>query len=320
MRLVTFQTGNEARLGILAGQGVLDLNRAYRWGIEKGWVDKASPAAIRSLPEDMKEFLAMGEPARVAAQQCLLSFQPQLEEMNFLAALQGKSIYFPNGEYVLRAPIQRPGKIICIGMNYPDGKLEGMIPEYPVVFLKAASSVIGTGEAIVIPPVTRDVVYEAELGVVIGSLAKCLSREESLIYVAGYTLANDVGARDLEKRTSQWTTGKLMDTFCPLGPALVTRDEAPQLNRMEITTRINGRPVQQGNTGEMFFDVPYLVSYLSHLCTLEPGDVILTGSPKIFEGRLVQAEPLRDGDCIEVQIGHLGVLKNQVTAELKERR
>lgn len=313
MRLVTYQVADEVRSGILTGQGVLDLSRSYQLALRMG---RAGRASLDALSPKLQELLGIGMAALAAAERCLAFFLNQIEDRNFLVELREKRIYFPDPEYILRAPVPRPGKIICIGMNYPGGKPGSAKPEYPVVFLKAASSVTGPGAPILLPPVTQDVVYEAELAVVIGSPAKYLSRDDALSCVAGYTLANDVGARDLEQRTSQWTTGKLMDTFCPLGPALVTCDEVPDPNHLEITTRINGRLVQQGNTRDMYFDVPYLVSYLSHLCTLEPGDVILTGSPKIFEGRFVPAERLQDGDCIEIQIGHLGVLKNQVVAEL----
>ena len=225
---------------------------------------------------------------------------------------------FPLEEIKLLSPVPRPGKIICIGLNYP-GAIDAPRPEYPVIFLKAASSVIGSGDTIYLPRLSRQIFYEAELAVVIGSRAKHLTPENALSCVAGYTMANDLGARDLENRTSQWTTGKLMDTFCPLGPSLVTTDELHQTNDLTMTTRINGKTVQLGNTRDMIFDVPFLVSYVSELATLEPGDVILTGSPKLMNGEPAPVVFLKHGDVVEVEIGSLGILRNPVADEPMER-
>lgn len=186
-----------------------------------------------------------------------------------------------------------------------------------MVFLKAASSVIASSDTVYLPHISRQVFYEAELAVVIGSRAKHLAPQNAPSCVAGFTMANDLGARDLEYRTSQWTTGKLMDTFCPLGPALVTADEIAEPNALKITTRLNGQTVQPGNTREMLFDVADLVSYVSELATLEPGDVILTGSPKLMNSEPAPVVFLKPGDIIEVEIGGLGILQNPVAAEPK---
>ena len=172
-----------------------------------------------------------------------------------------------------------------------------------MIFLKAASSVIGSGGTVLLPRLSREVFTEAELAVVIGSRAKHLTPETALSCVAGYTMANDLGASDLEKRTSQWTTGKLMDTFCPLGPSLLTTDELQRTDDLAMTTRINGKTVQLGNTRDMIFAVPFLVSYVSELATLEPGDVILTGSPKLMNGKPAPVVFLNPGDVVEVGIG-----------------
>jgi 2-keto-4-pentenoate hydratase/2-oxohepta-3-ene-1,7-dioic acid hydratase in catechol pathway len=154
---------------------------------------------------------------------------------------------------------------------------------------------------------------------VIGSRAKHLAPEKALSCVAGYTMANDLGASDLEKRTSQWTTGKLMDTFCPLGPSLVTTDELNEPNNLTVTTRVNGKTVQLGSTRNMIFGVPFLLSYVSELATLEPGDVILTGSPKLMNDKPAPVVFLKPGDVVEVEIGSLGILRNPVADEPMER-
>jgi acylpyruvate hydrolase len=200
-------------------------------------------------------------------------------------------------------------------MNYPNGKPDCIQPEYPILFLKPASGLTGAESRIQIPPVAGDVAYEAELVLVIGSRARYVTEEKALDDVAGYTMANDVGARDLEKRSSQWTSGKLMDTFTPLGPALVTPDEVPDPGDLPVVTLLNGQVVQRGNTRELFFSVPELVSYVSQLTTLEPGDLILTGSPKTVDGQPAPFLSLHPGDFIEITIGNLGTLCNPVVAE-----
>ena len=211
----------------------------------------------------------------------------------------------------------KPGKIICVGLNYPPlNRDEGWLPPpYPVLFQKPSSSLIGSGAAIVLPRISQQVLYEGELAVVIGTRAKNISIEGVLDVVAGYTIANDVGAADLEARSSQWASGKMFDTFCPLGPSLIPSGEIPNPNDLTIKTTLNGQLVQDGNTGEMIFDVPFLIHYLSHLTTLEPNDVILTGSPKHAGNFPDPRTPLKSGDSISVEIEGLGVLTNLVVAE-----
>ncbi len=312
MRLVNYLHGKKSRIGALIDGSVVDLQAACRSWLQSMEGQKFRTSAGKLIPTDMLAFLTSGESAWEAARASLSHF---LEHRDDPTGFPRISI--PLQRAKLLAPVPRPGKIICIGLNYPGGP-DIQAPAYPVVFLKAASSVIGSEKPIVLPSISQEVVYEAELAVVIGSKAKNLSKETALSCVAGYTLANDVGARDLERRTSQWTTGKLMDSFCPLGPALVSRDEIPDPGVLPIQTRLNGQIVQAGNTRDMIFSVPDLVSYLSQLTTLEPGDVILTGSPKMMQGRPVSAIPLQPGDRVEVEIGTLGILSNPVGAERTE--
>ncbi len=305
MRLVTYRQGRSSRLGALLGDWIVDLQRAGRVSLLAS-VQKRKAY----MPADLLAFLQMGEPAWEAARQVL----------DFIAVghqedLARARVLIPLREVSLCAPVPKPGKIICIGMNYPNGKPDCTRPEYPVIFLKPASGLTGAESPVVIPPVTTDVAYEAELALVIGSKAKYIPEDRALECLAGYTIANDVGARDLEKRTSQWTSGKLMDTFCPLGPALVTPDEVPDPSHLEVLTLLNGQVVQRGNTGDMFFHIPELISYTSQLTTLEPGDLILTGSPKTIDGHPAPVLSLSPGDRIEITIGNLGTLCNPVVAE-----
>lgn len=211
----------------------------------------------------------------------------------------------------------KPGKIICVGLNYPSPNRDSgwLPPPYPVLFQKPSSSLTASGTAIILPKISQQVLYEGELAVVIGTRAKNVPQEDALNVIAGYTIANDVGAADIEARSSQWASGKMFDTFCPLGPALIPSDKIPNPNNLAIKTTLNGQIVQDGNTREMIFDVPFLIHYISQLTTLEAGDVILTGSPKRAGELPDPRTPLKPGDSIRVEIEGLGVLINSVVAE-----
>ncbi len=203
----------------------------------------------------------------------------------------------------LLAPVQ-PGKIICVGRNYAEHAREQNVevPEIPLLFLKPPSAVIGPGESIVLPPQSRQVEHEGELAVVIGRKGRWIQAEEALEYVLGYTVANDVTARDLQRRDGQWTRGKGFDTFCPLGPWIETElDPADVL----VQTRVNGEMRQMASTREMMFPVEQLIAFISSVMTLEPGDLILTGTPAGIGA-------LQAGDEVEVTVEGVGSLVNPV--------
>ena len=213
----------------------------------------------------------------------------------------------------LRAPLH-PHQIIAIGKNYAShaAEMDAEPPSHPLIFSKFPSAVISTEEEIVWrKSITQEVDWEGELGVVIGDFAKDVSEANALNYVFGYTIANDVTARDLQKRIDkQWARGKSLDTFCPLGPVIVNRYDIPDPQSLDITTRVNGEVMQQGNTSDMIFSVAYLVSYCSQMFTLTPGDLILTGTP---EGVGAGRKPplfLEDGDEVSVKIGGIGTIRN----------
>lgn len=209
---------------------------------------------------------------------------------------------------------KRPGKIICVGMNYPPyGRPVGWLtPQYPILFQKPASSLISNGENIVLPKISQMVLYEGELVIVIGKEARNVDEVDATGYVYGYSIANDVGAADIEARSSQWASGKMFDTFCPVGPKVVPLEDPGNL---AVETKLNGEVVQSGNTREMIFGVGSLISYISCLATLEPGDLILTGSPKQTIGGPDPRIPLIPGDRIEISIEGIGTLENFVVAE-----
>ncbi len=211
------------------------------------------------------------------------------------------------------APITKPSKIICIGLNYMDHCREQNIkpPEKPVIFAKFTSSVTGPNSVIQWDPtLTSRVDYEAELAVVIGQEARNVSQDKALAHVFGYTCANDVSARDLQFGDGQWIRGKSLDTFCPLGPVIVTADEITDPNKLAIRCEVNGQTLQNSNTSEMIFDVKYLISYASRAFTLYPGDLLLTGTPAgVGEFRDPKIS-LHNGDTVVVELERIGRLEN----------
>jgi len=222
------------------------------------------------------------------------------------------------GEVRLHAPISRPEKIVAIGLNYEDHAAEtgAEIPEKPVVFTKYPNTIVGPGEPIRIPPIAEQIDYEAELAVVIGRTARNVPESEALEYVFGYANANDVSARDLQfSEGGQWTRSKSLDTFMPLGPFVVTRDEVPDPQSLSIRATLNGEVVQDGTTSKMIFSVAELVAFLSTGMTLVPGDVIITGTPP---GVGMARDPqlwMKPGDEVSIEIEGLGTLTNPVEAE-----
>ncbi len=204
--------------------------------------------------------------------------------------------------------MKRPGKIVCVGRNYAEhaAELGNVLPREPLLFFKPPSAVIGTGDAIRLPRASTRVEHEAEIGVVVGTLLRGAGEEEALAGLAGVTCVNDVTARDLQRQDSQWTRAKGFDTFCPVGPRVVPCDELPPLDELEVIGRVNGKQRQHGYTRDMAFSIPFLVSYISGIMTLEPGDLIATGTP-------AGVGPLMDGDEVVVAIPGVGELSNPVS-------
>jgi 2-keto-4-pentenoate hydratase/2-oxohepta-3-ene-1,7-dioic acid hydratase in catechol pathway len=212
----------------------------------------------------------------------------------------------------------KPAKVICTGLNYlrhVQGAKHDLL-QYPTFFAKFASSLTAHQGKIVPPRGSVQIDYEGELAVVIGREGRNIPEERALEHVFGYTVGNDVTARELQRRTTQWLSGKAPDTFCPLGPYLVTRDEIPDPGRLSIRTWVNGELVQDGNTVDMIFPVPHLVAELSKLVTLQAGDVILTGTPDGTQMERQDPQWLKAGDVVEIEIEGLGRLSNQVAAPL----
>lgn len=204
-------------------------------------------------------------------------------------------------------PPVTPSKLVCIGRNYAAHAAEhqAAVPDEPMIFLKPPSALIGHGAPIKLPPGIGRVDHEAELAVIIGRRARRVRREGALAYVLGYTCANDVSARDFQKKDGQWGRAKGFDTFCPLGPVIATE---PDPSRLAVRAALNGELRQNGNTSDMVFDVPFLIAFISAIMTLEPGDVILTGTP---EG----VSAIAPGDVVEITVEGVGTLRNPVEAQ-----
>jgi acylpyruvate hydrolase len=301
------------RLGALFLAEVVDLNRAYRAALHDcGNFDELAVADLR-VPPDLHDLLQGGDASMAAAQQALRYAAERRENG------RSSDFFHSIADVELLPAIRRPGKVICVGLNFRShlAEIGEDSPEYPILFSKAITSLIGHGQSIVLPSISRQVDYEGELAVVIGRRGKYIPEESALAHVAGYACANDVSAHDLEFRTSQWTSGKMLDTFCPLGPALVTRDEVPDPGSLRLRTILNGHVVQDARTSDMVFSVPFLISYISSLATLEPGDVILTGTPAGIGCNQQPQIFLQAGDRISVEIEAIGTLSNSVIAEAR---
>jgi 2-keto-4-pentenoate hydratase/2-oxohepta-3-ene-1,7-dioic acid hydratase in catechol pathway len=260
-------------------------------------------AADPSLPSSVKGILALGIEGQKKA----------------WAAVSRGSIKHDPAAVRLLPPIPDAQKVICIGLNYRDHAIESgvPIPEEPVIFAKFPSSLIADGESIVLPSVSTQVDYEAELVVVIGKTGRHISRAQAFDHVGGYMAGHDVSARDwqLNKPGKQWIAGKTFDTFAPTGPELVAPDEVPDPHALRIQLRLNGQTMQDSNTNQLIFRIDELIAYLSQVVTLEPGDLIFTGTPP---GVGMARKPpvfLKPGDVVEVEIDGLGLLKNPVAAD-----
>ncbi len=238
---------------------------------------------------------------------------------NELERIKSKASEITGGEALkpesLSAPIKNPSKIVGIGLNYSDHANEtGLeIPKSPLIFAKFSSSIIGPADPIIIPEaVTKKVDYEAELGVIIGKRAKNVLPKDSLDYVFGYSIINDISARDIQFGDKQWTRGKSLDTFCPIGPVIVSKDEIHDPQNLEIGCEVNGEILQQSNTKNMIFSVAELISELSHSFTFEPGDVIATGTPGGVGYKRNPPIYLKRGDIVRTWIKGIGEMINQV--------
>jgi acylpyruvate hydrolase len=284
MRLVTCRSGSGEEVAVVDGDDVL---------------------AVRDLvpdaPGDMIGVIAAGEQLRDQLAAALRSAPAGARR--------------PLGSIELLPPIPRPGKVLCLGLNYAAHAREGgnEVPDYPTVFVRVTTSLVAPGAPVVRPRASDKLDYEVELAIVIGRRCHDMAEDDALPFVFGYTIMNDVSVRDYQRRTSQWTMGKNFDGTGPMGPAIVTADELPPGARgLAIRTRLNGELLQDGNTADMVFPVPRIVSLLSEVMTLEPGDVIATGTPSGVGHARRPPLWMKPGDVVACEIEGIGTLSNPI--------
>jgi acylpyruvate hydrolase len=316
MRLLTFSARGQTRLGAEAGAWVIDLNRAGHeyFGAQGG--PRAAGQADTWLPPSMKEFLAGGNDAMAAAGEAARHIHALLNDPAEAARIQREGIAWRSDDVRRLPPVPDPPKILCVGRNYAEHAREGGAepPELPIIFGRFPHSLLGPGEAFVLPTVSPQVDFEGELVAVIGRRGRGIPEAHALDYVAGYTIFNDISIRDFQRRTSQWMLGKNFDRSGPLGPALVTRDEIPDPQNLTLTVDVSGERMQEAHTGIMIFGVAHLIAYVSQALTLEPGDLIATGTPSGVGFARKPPRWLRAGDIVRVSISQLGVLETPIVS------
>lgn len=283
MRVVTFQDAGKARPGIVKEDTVIDLSAA---GFH----------SVLELIEAGSQGIAQAEK---------------------LASNASRDVQRPLQDVTLLAPLPKPGKLICVGLNYLDHAKEtgAEIPKVPTIFNKFNTAVIGPGANIVLPRVSKAPDFEAEFAFVIGRGGRHIAKDNWKDHVFGYTLVNDVTARDYQRATTQWLMGKTFDTFAPMGPWIVTADEIADPHDLDIELEIDGEILQDSNTRELIFKIPDLIAFLSSVFTLEPGDVVSTGTPSGVGFARKPPRYLRAGEEITVRISGIGELKNRTVAE-----
>jgi 2-keto-4-pentenoate hydratase/2-oxohepta-3-ene-1,7-dioic acid hydratase in catechol pathway len=297
MILLTFREGDALKLGAKTSRGIVDV--------------AAAQAALGTgngvAPETMDALIAGGEAARAA----LADLVARVE-----AAPAAGTWLHDEAALTLGPSVPHPGKIMCIGLNYRKHAEESgaAIPTSPVLFSKYANTVAASGEDVPLGEAATEYDYEVELGVVMGETAKNVSADDALSKVLGYTTANDISARDLQMRTSQWLLGKTLDKFMPIGPYLVTADEVPDPQALSLRTWLNGEQRQNSNTGDMIFPVAEIIAYVSRHFPLEAGDVIITGTPEGVILGMTKKTWMAPGDVVEVEVEGLGKLRNRMVA------
>jgi len=308
MKLYTFAVGGDQRIGAECNGQLIDLATSYAALTQ---VRGLKPGAPPSLRADMLALLRAGEPAMQAARDTIVFMSKRP------AVPVGHRLSYPFDAVKIIAPLPRPGKILCSGINYrghKDENPDAKMPTEPFFFSKLPTAVIGPGEPIVKPTQTNQMDYEVEFAVVIGRTMKRTVDSEVMSCIAGYTILHDVSARDVQFKDNQITLGKNFDSFCPLGPCIVTADDLPDPGKVRLRSVLNGKVMQDGSTADWVFPLPRLLSFLSGIMTLEPGDVVSTGTPAGVGAFRKPQVFLKPGDLVRLEIEGIGVLENPVAA------
>lgn len=309
MKLINYTKNNLTRAAAIVGDKVIDLNYAYEAQLKSEGEYRYKDIAHAFVPATTDELYQGGQKSLQLAQQAV----------DFILANPEVAIHqtvFARNDVKVEAPVIKPGKIICVGHNYREHILEmgRELPTHPVIFAKFANTIIGPDDDIPHYPISNQLDYEAEFTFVVGKQARNVSEEEALDYVAGYTITNDVTYRDIQRRTLQWLQGKTVDGSAPMGPYLVTADELQDPAGLDVVLKVNGEVRQKTNTANLVFSVQRLVAFLSNLMTLEPGDVVLTGTPGGVGVAMNPPQFLKDGDIVTIEIDKIGALENKVAA------
>jgi len=310
VRLVTFRRGRgEPKPGALWQEHVLDLGGlAKDLATQRGTVRRGRGG----FPRTVLEIVQGGDAIRALTREAW-EYGQRLVGQQAAEDLAQRRLAYPLKRVRLLAPIPAPARnIFCLGRNYADHAAErgAAAPEHPVYFTKPATAVVGPGDDVVHHAITKELDYEVELAVVIGAGGRDIARVDALRHVFGYTVINDVTARDLQKRHQQWFKGKSLDTFCPMGPVLVTADELPDPQALAISLRVNGQLRQSSHTSKMIFPVAQCIEVLSQAMTLLPGDIIATGTPEGVGA--ASGNFLKAGDRVEAEVEHVGILPSKV--------
>jgi len=314
MKLLSMLVEGQNRAGMLIGDEVLDVTAYCEIIAMKGeWIEAESGPTqsqhIEGVYRDALDILRHGAAWRNNILATIESTPTLVGELKATGAL------IPLSAARLNPPIVAPGKILAVGLNYAAHAAEGNAkpPEFPLVFSKCVTALIATRDEIKLPRVSEMIDYEGELAVIIGKQAKCVSAADAMEHVAGYTIVNDVTARDLQKRERQWVRAKGLDTFAPCGPWLVTTDEITDPHTLDIELTVNGEVRQHSNTNDLIFKIPQLIEFISQGLTLKPGDIISTGTPSGVGAYMNPPVFLKDGDQVDITIERIGVLSNSVS-------
>jgi acylpyruvate hydrolase len=310
MKLVSYRLKDKEvplRVGIVVDESIIDLQETYlaKHPSQRDEVDQL-------IPSDPTSFFKLGEPAIQVAKEVYTYVKEGSE--------QGVVEHYSRNDVYLGTPIPEPSKIICVGRNYVEHaqEMKSDIPEYPVLFAKFANALIGPEDDIEKTPYTEKLDYEVELTIIIGKEASKVNKEDAYDYIAGYTIGNDISARDLQKRTPQWLQGKSVDRSTPIGPWVVTSDEVGDPGKLDVRCYVNGELRQSSNTEKFIFDVPFLIEFISNLITLKPGDLIMTGTPDGVAFGMESPKFLQDDDVVTLEIEKLGRMENRVRQATNE--
>jgi len=313
LKLLSFDSHGEQRLGELHDQGIIDLGRAHDLFHSEVTGTHGGPAA--SFPQRIIDFLESGQELRSYASDLTDHVHGLLPKRS--RELQQQMVLLNTTDVHILPPVPVPPKIVCLGLNYRDHAEEARVPlpERPLLFSKPSTTIVGPEDPVVYPKISTQVDFEVELAAIIGKRGKDIPELDAFDHIAGYTVFNDVSARDIQFGDKQWFRGKSFDTFAPTGPCLVSRDQVSNPHALKMELRVNGEARQKSTTANMIFKIPQLIAFISNVMTLQPGDIIATGTPA---GVGFYAKPekrlLKPGDLMEAEIEGIGLLRNRIVS------